>query len=327
MSTAPASDDSRAARLAGRVTGKVGGEQRLGTLAVVVTTFVWGLGPLFVRSIDASPLTIAFWRNWIAVPVVLTVAWLARAPLTMRWLRAAIPGGLFFAFAQTLGFASFQETSLANAVLIGALSPVIIVIAAVPMFGERLARAQIVLMVVAMAAVAAFVLAGGNTSGASVKGDVLAVLSLLAQTGYLLSIKRARMGGVPAAAYISGVFIVTGIAVTPIALLWGSSFTALTSEDWLYVVLLAWVAGCLGHGLMTWAQKHVNVGIASVITLGTVVVTAAGGWIFFDQSLNGLQIAAGAAVLGAISGVLVVQVRTQTDDVLMPEITEAPFAE
>ena len=310
-----------------RFTTKVGGDIGLSYVAVVLVTLLWGFGPLFVRGVDASPLTIAFLRNWIAVPLVATIAWLVKAPLTWRWLKAAIPGGAMFTIAQTLGFASFQETSLANAVLIGAISPVIIVIVAVPMFGERLVPAQIVLMAVTMAAVAVFVLAASNTSGATLGGDLFAVGSLLGQTGYLLSVKRARMAAVPAAAYISGVFIVAGVLIAPLVFIWGTSLTAFTSEDWTYIVSLALVVGCGGHGMMTWAQKHVNVGVASVIILGTTVVTAAGGWIFFGQALTSVQIAAGVVVLATIAGVLAIQVRQETNEAVLPELIEPPIAE
>ena len=310
-----------------QITRKVGGESGLGYLAVAVVVFLWGCGPLFVRSVDSSPLTIAFWRNWLAVPVVVAVAWLAKAPLNWRWLKAAIPGGMLFAVAQTLGFASFQETSLANAALIGAISPVIIVIVAVPMFGERLTGAQVALMAVAMVAVAFFVLEAGSGSGASTKGDLLAVGSLIAQTGYLLEMKRQRMADVPAAAYISGVFIVCGVIVTPISLIWGTSLTDLDGSDWASILALALVAGCAGHGMMTWAQKHVNVGIASVMILGTTIVTATGAWMFFDQTLTTTQIAAGFVVLVAISCVLALQLRQHPGEVVLPDLAEPPFAE
>jgi len=111
-------------------------ETGLGYLAVLLVVFLWGVGPLFVRAVDASALTIATTRNWIAVPVALLIAWTAKAPLTRRSLLAAIPGGALFAIAQTLGFASFHETSLANAAIIGAVSPLVIVIVAVPLFGD-----------------------------------------------------------------------------------------------------------------------------------------------------------------------------------------------
>jgi len=309
-----------------RVTDRVG-DTGIGYAAVVVTTILWGIGPLLVRSIDASPLTIAATRNWIAVPVLFVVARLAKAPFTWAVMKAALVGGVAFTFAQTLGFVSFQETSLANAVLIGAIAPVLIAVIAVPMFGERLTRAQVALMAIAMVAVAVFVLSAADTSGATIEGDLFAVGSLFAQTAYLLSVKRARVAGVPAAAYIGGVFLVAAILVTPTAILWGTSLSGWNGEDWSYVVALAVVVGCVGHGLMTWAQKHVNVGIASVIILGTTVVSAVGGWVFFGQALDAAQIVAGAVVLATIAGILTIQIRLQDDGITLVDLAEAPFAE
>lgn len=305
----------------------MGGESGLGYLAVTLVVILWGCGPLFVRAVDASALTISFWRNWVGVPVVVAVAWLSGAPLTWRRFVHTIPGGILFAAAQLFTFASFQRTSLANAALIGSISPVIIVIVAVPLFGERLSRAQLLLMAGTMVAVTAFVLDAASGSGASLEGDLLAFAGLFAMTGYLLVMKRRRLAGDPAAAYISGVFIVCGIVVTPIALIWGSSVTGLTIDDWVYIVLLALVAGCAGHGMMTWAQKHVDVSVASVMILGTTVVTAAGAWVFFDQPLTGIQIVAGAVVLVTIAGILALQLRQQPREVVLPDLSEPPFAE
>lgn len=296
----------------------------------MVVVFVWGVGPLFVRAVDASALTIAVARNWIAVPVALLIAWLAKAPLTWRWLRFAIPGGLTFAVAQTLGFASFHETSLANAAIIGAISPLVIVIVAVPLFGERLTSKQIALMAVAFAGVFAVVLGADGGGDASLFGDLLAFGSLFAMTGYLLLMKHARMTGVPAAAYVAGVFLVCAIVVTPVDLIWGDSLSAITGIDWLWIFLLAVLAGCLGHTLMTWAQRHVNVGVASIMVLGTTIVTAAGGWIFFDQALNAVQIVGGFVVLVALGGVLLFQLsdpHRPPEVPILVELAEPPMAE
>jgi drug/metabolite transporter (DMT)-like permease len=312
-------------------TPRIRNEAGLGYGAVMLVVFLWGIGPLLVRAVDASALTIATARNWIAVPVALLIAWLAKAPLARRWLRAAIPGGLAFAVAQTLGFASFHETSLANAAIIGAVSPLVIVIVAVPLFGERLTPKQIALMAVAFGGVFAVVLGADGGGDASLFGDLLALGSLFAMTGYLLLMKHARMTGVPAAAYVSGVFLVTAIVVTPIDLVWGDTLGAITGVDWLWIFLLAVLAGCLGHTFMTWAQRHVNVGVASIMVLGTVIVTAAGGWIFFDQALNPVQIFGGFVVLVALSGVLLLQLsdphRAESSVPTLIELAEPPMAE
>jgi drug/metabolite transporter (DMT)-like permease len=311
-------------------TPRVRNDTGLGYGAVLLVVFFWGIGPLFVRAVDAGALTIATARNWIAVPVALLIAYLAKAPLTWRHLRVAIPGGLAFAIAQTLGFASFQETSLAIAAVIGAVTPLVIVIVAVPLFGERLSGKQIVLMAVAFVGVGAVVFGASSGGDAHLLGDLLALGSLFAMTGYLLLMKHARMQDVPAAAYVAGVFLVCAIVVTPIELASGESLSAIEGEEWLWIFLLAVFAGCLGHTLMTWAQRHVNVGIASIMVLGTTIVTAGGAWIFFDQELNVVQILGGFVVLVALGGVLLFQLSDpdRPPEVPLPlELAEPPTAE
>jgi drug/metabolite transporter (DMT)-like permease len=305
-------------------------ETTVGYAAVTLVVCLWGTGPLFVRAVDASPITIATTRNWITVPITLALALVAGAPLTWRALRAAIPGGLLFAVAQTLGFASFQETSLAIAAIIGAICPLVIVIVAVPLFGERLTGQQILLMVVSFVGVLAVVLGASSGGDASMFGNLLAVGGLFAQTAYLLWMKHVAMTGVSASAYIAGVFLVTALVVTPVNIVWGDSVSAIAGIEWVWIVLLAVFAGVVGHTLMTWAQRHVNIGVASIMVLGTTVVTAAGAWIFFGQSLSAVQIIGGIVVLLALSGVLLLQLsdpRRPAEVPVLVELAEPPMAE
>jgi drug/metabolite transporter (DMT)-like permease len=311
-------------------TPRVRNETTVGYLAVALVVLLWGIGPLFVRAVDASALTIAAARNWLAVPVALLIAWLAKSPVTWRTLRVALAGGLTFAVAQTLAFASFHETSLANAALISAMSPLVIVIVAVPLFGERLSTKQVVLMLIAFSGVAIVIFGGENSGGASLTGDLLALGGLFAMTAYLLLMKHARVTGEPAAAYVAAVFVVCALVVTPVDLIWGDSLAVLKGVDWLWIFCLALLAGCLGHTLMSWAQKHVNVSVASIMVLGTIVITAAGAWIFFDQSLNVVQILGGIVVLIALAGVLRLQLSDplrRSEVPVLVELGEPPLAE
>jgi drug/metabolite transporter (DMT)-like permease len=126
------------------------------------------------------------------------------------------------------------------------------------------------------------------------------------------------------------VFLVCAVVVTPIELASDESLGTIDGEEWLWIVLLAVFAGCLGHTLMTWAQKHVNVGIASIMVLGTTIVTAGGGWIFFGQELNVVQIVGGFVVLAALGGVLLFQLSDPDVPPEVPrplELAEPPTAE
>jgi drug/metabolite transporter (DMT)-like permease len=159
---------------------------------------------------------------------------------------------------------------------------------------------------------------------------MLAFGSLFAMTAYLLLMKHARMTGLSAAPYVAGVFLVCAIVVTPIDLIWGDSITAITGLDWLWIFLLATLAGCMGHTLMTWAQRHVNVSVASIMVLGTTIVTAGGAWIFFDQALNAVQILGGFVVLASLGGVLLLQLsdpHRPPEVPILVELAEPPMAE
>jgi drug/metabolite transporter (DMT)-like permease len=174
------------------------------------------------------------------------------------------------------------------------------------------------------------VLGADGGGDASLFGDLLAFASLFAMTGYLLLMKHARMTGVPAAAYVAGVFLTCAIVVTPLDLVWGDGLSAINGLDWLWIFMLAVFAGCLGHTLMTWAQRHVNLGVASIMVLGTTIVTAAGGWVFFDQALNVVQIVGGFVVLVALGGVLLLQLsdpHRPPEVPILVELAEPPMAE
>ena len=64
------------------------------------------------------------------------------------------------------------------------------------------------------------------------------------------------------------------------------------------------VPGLFGHGLMTWAQRHMDITLASLLTLGNPVISAIGAWVVFGQTLGAAQVAGAVAVLAAIGGIV-----------------------
>ena len=171
-------------------------------LAIGIAVLAWGFGPLFVRAISASPLTIGCYRLWLAVPITLVVARLARTPLTWSVVKLSVVPGVLFGASILASFASFQKTSVANATLIAALQPVLVVLVAGRLFGERIGRRELLLGGASLVGIAMVVLGAAGGGGATLIGDVYAVVNLLAFTAYFLVIKRRRGAGVGAAAVL-----------------------------------------------------------------------------------------------------------------------------
>lgn len=277
-----------------------------GYTALVAAVVAFGTAPLFVRAISAPALTIATYASWIAVVVMLVAARLAHEPITRAGLLAAIPGGIAFALAQLFAFSAFRETSLAIASLITSMTPLLVVVAAVPLFGEKLRGVQLLWAALALAGVAAVILGAKDEGGNALLGDVLAFGSLVAGAGMLLLMKHRRMGGVAATSYTAGVFLVAAVVETPVWLIAGAE-RGINGDDWLWLVLLAVFSLGAGMGAMAWAQRHVSVAVSSVLALGATVITAVGAWVFFDQPLAVVQIVGGLVVLVSLGGIVTVQ--------------------
>jgi len=232
------------------------------------------------------------------------VAYATGGRLSWRLCRQATLIGICFAISIIASFTSFRETSIANATLIPALQPALVLIFAARMFGERRTRADIICVIVSFLGVAAVVLAS-TAGGNSIYGDLLAVVNLLVFTIYFLLAKHVRTGNVHSWALLATIFLITAVIVTPWAIAVDGGVTALPgAEDWLLVLAIVLGPGMVGHGFITWAHHYVDVSVTSTLTLASPVVAIIGAWLIYSESLTAVQIVGAIAVLGAL-GVLV----------------------
>jgi drug/metabolite transporter (DMT)-like permease len=289
--------------VAGSSTRERGAE--LALVGACVASIAWGIGPLAVRGFESPAVNTAFWRLWLAVPI----AWLLARPsggLDVRTLRRAIVPGVLFALSLITGWTAIRETSVANATIIPALQPVLVLLVASRTFGERIRTRDLVLGGLGLLGVLAFIAVASDTSGATRRGDLWAVAGLVVWVAYFVETKRLRTrhDDVHTMPLLAGVMFWAAITITPYLLLTEGVPVALHGADWVWVLFIVFVPGFTGHGLMTWAQRHAPVSLLSVVMLLSPVVSAVGAWIIFGQELLPLQFAAGALVLGSVAGVV-----------------------
>lgn len=273
-------------------------------LAGLMAVVVWGTGSLILRTIDAGAPMIAFWRMAIGVPTMWLAAWwFDQIPDRRVWRGALVPGMLFGA-SMPLGFEATLTTSIANASLIGSLTPVVILLGAGRLIGERVDPAKVPAALVALGGIALVLLAGGHTSGASWHGDLAALGNLTAWVGYFLMTKRHRDQGIGSWAYLAVVFAV-GFGVT---VMWsvavGFDLGDVTGVDWFGVLGMVLLPGLVGHGLYTWSMQRLPAQVLSLFSLLNPVVATAGAWMLFGERLNLVQFLGAALVLGGLSRVV-----------------------
>ena len=179
---------------------------------------------------------------------------------------------------------------------------------AFPIFGERFRGVDLGWATVSIAGIVVFVLGSRRGGDANRVGDLLAVINLFLWAGYFVEMKRRRHR-VAVAPFLAGVFLTGAVVVVPYAFITGAPVGSITLADYVRVVIVTVFPGMVGHALMTWAQRYVDIGVSALLTLGSNVLTAFGAWVVFGQVLQPVQFVGGAMVLGALASLMLARSR------------------
>jgi drug/metabolite transporter (DMT)-like permease len=279
-----------------------GSRQRtLGVTADLLAATLWGFTGIIVTFSKTAPFILTFYRLWISVALMLVVLVARRRRLSWRVLARATPSGILLGANLASYVFAFRLTSIADASVIGVLQPALVLILAAMIFREAVGGRDILLTVIAIAGVAGVVVLGTRASiGPHPReGDLVAIIGTLAFAGYWLFAKSARRQ-IPTLEFMCGVWLSAAIAITPVALASGESFTAIPARDWGWIVALAVVPG-VGHVLMNWGHRFVDASVSSVIAILNAPVAAVAALIILGQALSLFQIACGSVAVIAIA--------------------------
>jgi drug/metabolite transporter (DMT)-like permease len=278
------------------------GVNTLALLALISGGAIIGFAPILVRLSQVGPLTTAFWRLLLAVPVLW--AWqhgqserpgAVSRPSSPAAYGHFIIAGLFFAGDLSLWHLSVAYTTVANATLLVNFAPVFVTLGAWLLFGRRVGLVFVVGMAAALAGAAILVGASFNVSAQNFLGDALALVAAVFYAGYFLWVKRLRntFSTVTIMAWNS---IVMTVALWPAALLSGEQFWPASWQGWLVLLVLAVVIHIGGQGIIAYALAHLPAAFSSVTLLVQPVVATLAAWLLLSEALTPLQ-AAGAMVV------------------------------
>jgi drug/metabolite transporter (DMT)-like permease len=275
----------------------------IGMLAGVVSVVMWGIGPLFVKGAGVSAPTMVMFRFLLACPVMIGVAYLLGGKLDKPLMRQTFPPGALFGVSMIVGFSAVTHTSVSNASLINNMLPVVVVVYARFVLREHIGGGQYAAVMVAVVGVAVVVFGAGTSGDAALKGDALAFLNLLMWTTFFLTMKRMRDRGTHAWSLLAGVTANATLVAVPICLLISNDLNEVDAQAWWCILGMVFLPGLIGHGLMTWASRHLRVTVSSLLTLASPVVSAVGAWIWLGESMTAWQVLGSAVVLAAVGAI------------------------
>jgi drug/metabolite transporter (DMT)-like permease len=293
-----------------------------GVLAAATGVILWGcLVPLAKAADNVNGIVLGFHRLWIGSVAVLAVFYGTGGRLTKAGLRTSFWGGILFGLDIIFFFSAIKLTTVANATIVGALQPALLLYVGARWFGEKVTPSLVGLTLVAVggAGLVAIGSASGSNDDWSLLGDLCALAALISWSGYFIASKRARET-LSSLEYLASFLVVASVMVLPIALLAPGPFDP-GAEGWWIVLVVAVLSGGLGHFLMNFAHPHIPLYLASLLTLAVPVMSTTVALLFLDESINALQVLGMVVVLSAVG--LVVQRTERGRDVDAAVLLEA----
>ena len=220
----------------------------------------------------------------------------------------ALLGGVAFGLNIVLFYSALKATSVANAVIISAFQPVLVMAVSGRLFGEKVALRMLGLVAIALSGVVLVVFGGAGGGDPSLQGDLLAAAATFAWAAYFIGSKGAR-AHLDAVTYQTSLLIIAAITVTPIALVvGGGGIEAPRGDDLWWIVLMVLGPGS-GHLLMNWVHGHLPLALTSTLTLALPGLSAIGAAIFLDEPVAALQALGMAVVVVALGAAIVADAR------------------
>lgn len=271
---------------------------RTGIAATAGGFWLVSLSPVIVAGSDLHGVTMAFWRCWLGLLVVGSVA-LVRKKITWRHIRQTAPAAFCFGSSIGLFFWASQLTSIANASLITVLQPIALMVGARYMFGETVTSRDMFWAAIAVAGAAILVIAGDSGGTGDIRGDVLAFVSIMLGAGYFLFGKRV-LETVPVVTFMTGVFWWAGLWLGLAVVISGARVVPSTGTDLIRLLGIAAFPG-VGHLLLNIAQNKAPLNLMGVIQLIVPVNATLMAYWFLDQNVTAGQLLGMAVVMSALT--------------------------
>ena len=152
-------------------------------------------------------------------------------------------------------------------------------------------------------------LAADASGTGDIRGDCLALVSIMIGAGYFVFAKRflETMDVFP---FMAGMFMWAGLTLTPMVLATGESVLADNNADWLRVFAVAIGPG-LGHVMLNRAHANAPLNMVGLMQLLVPVNATLLAFWFLDQSISALQLVGMIVVMSALAGHAVTRSRLE----------------
>ena len=274
-----------------------------GTFCSVVSALVFGFTPVLASvtfDMGSNAMTLTFYRNALAVPVLLVILLLRKVDLRISlkdFLVLAAVSAVFSATTTYILYDAYEYIGVGLSTTLHFLYPVFTVLFGRVFFKKKLDRARIFALFLATAGIA---LATGEGGDFAVKGIVLAVGSAVTYAGYLLGIEHTAVGRMDSMKSMFYMCLVNAAVVALFDLPSGTINYDLPPLTMFYTFLLAALNSAFAYVLLIVGIRFIGAGNAAIFSMLEPVSGVAAGVIFLGETLPFMKAVSCVMILTAV---------------------------
>ena len=271
-------------------------QRTVGLLAVVgaILCFAMSFGIIKWPGVPGS--VIASWRlvgsALVWWTLLVSLRFTNGRPLPSRHVwKVTLPAALLFGIYISVFFTAVTKTSVAHAEFINSLAPLLVIPAGFVLFKERPNWSALRFGALSLIGLVVVLFTGPEQGAATVEGDLLMIIVVVATVSYLMASKFARGRGVATADFMAIVMPVALVTAAPVALIVaGGELWPLSWQAWVAVVILSFLTGGAAHGLLFFAHRTVPIATISVMQVSQPALSAFWAWVIVDEAITVTQI-------------------------------------
>lgn len=283
------------------------GERRsnfmIGLLALLGAAFAMSISPSLVRFADVGPLSSAFWRVFLAVPVL----WMWMRAEEGRpgqqkgrsWSLPILLTGVFFAGDLLLWHLAIMGTTIANATFFATMAPLWVVIFGWLVLGQRVGRSTLSGLGLCILGGSALVYQSLGLNPAHALGDALAIGTGIFFGLYFLAVGAARKE-TGAARVTFEMSLITIAILLAAALIVEGDILPKSAHGWGVLLALALVSHAGGQGLLSVALGRLPTVFSSLVIFLEAVAAAGFAWLLQNEPVSLMQAIGGTVILCGI---------------------------
>ena len=275
-------------------------------ICMVLSMLCFSFIGAFSRWSGEQPLLVAFWRATLTALliggwVLLKKDGLANIKIVASEWKVIVPYGVSIGVTMITYISAFMLTTFSNTMVLHYLMPAVVLVAGIPLLGERPTWCQVWGMVISFVGVA--VIFGKDiseeVSSRQMLGNLAAIASAVGYTGLVLFTRKARVNGIPIIKFMFWGWVIGALFCLP----WVAVYEDKVIPDvgaWWSLGSLAVFATVLPTLLFNISFKGLKANVGSVISFSEVVFAILVGWMFFCEKVSILILACSVLVFGGI---------------------------